>query len=208
MWWFGVQLCPHTSGERGHTYAPSIEEMERDRSDGPADHCSDRVADASAVCAGGNRDIIRRMSYVACDCWLVEVDAGRVVAGGSDLAPTFVVPIDVGQSPEEILRSVVESSVTLSELHSTSWRYVYGSLRLNFVAMASDLLEGPLTEVRPYEQVRGDGASSDHELVLSHAVRHVSFLLRTDPSFLAVANRDEWVRAAAIHEPDVFRDLT
>lgn len=148
---------------------------------------------------------------LVCDCWQVLIRNG-VVAAVTDgsWAPTMSIELEpeTDGSPSDSVRAAWVKLAPLAEVHSTSWRWDSGVLRLNFVVVSAASGHVSCRTVPPYDTARVGSWGTMEERVVSHAVRHVSFLLRTDPGFLSVDDRDVWLTATAPHVPDVFREMS
>ncbi len=150
------------------------------------------------------------MPEVVAECWLLTLVDGRVAAvpgPGGGFSPTWSVPVEGRQSPQEAVAAAAPSQLW-DPPHSTSWRFHDGVVHLSFVAFGSSApASGEV--VAPYRpQVPAAGRPSiPFERVVQHAVRHVAFLLATDASFTC-PEPDQWRQACREHLPAVFGDLT
>jgi hypothetical protein len=99
-------------------------------------------------------------------------------------------------------------------VHSTSWRYESGHVVLTYVAV----LPAPPVPRAGFQSQRVAPQDLAHSTatrppggievgaVVNHALRHMAWLLRTDPS-VAGALREAWSRALAPYHPDPFRSM-
>lgn len=125
----------------------------------------------------------------------VEVELYRVAFVADGLRyRRDAVPLGRGDNaPDQTVRSVTKNSPSLSLFHSTSWRYEQPS-KVVLTYLATTAVDDPsmnsATEIRGRD-LPGVGPTDPlhprpkeiHELdVLAHGLRHLAFLVRTDPN--------------------------
>ena len=93
-------------------------------------------------------------------------------------------------------------------VHSTSWRYDDDHIVLTYLGYSEDLEPKSLTHHFPIENVKDPEKGPDS--VAAHAVRHLAFLVREDPSDYEAKLRPATLKALKKVAPDVAgrRDLT
>jgi hypothetical protein len=85
-------------------------------------------------------------------------------------------------------------------VHSTSWRYEHGTLLLTYLAYSDDFPFDDLPQVLPRDaKAVGTGVAS----VVAHAIAHLAFLVRQEPSKYGHALSPETLAHLAQVEPDV-----
>jgi hypothetical protein len=99
--------------------------------------------------------------------------------------------------PDLLIRSLIEHKFQTEAgevqeeflVHSTSWRYASGKVTLTYVAYSDELEFGrgkvkrlSLKELRKINVSQGQPRSSEglERQVVAHAMRHISFLIKTD----------------------------
>ena len=105
---------------------------------------------------------------------------------------------EMGQDPEHIIHSLIKQKYHTSAgeieaefiIHSTSWRYMPPDQVILTYIVYSDELEFEQEDVRklPLEELRTVNISTPRPLcpvelekqVVSHAIRHIAFLVKTD----------------------------
>lgn len=150
--------------------------------------------------------------HVIAECWLLGLHDGHlaIVDGpGGAYSPTWTVDVPADTSPMDTLAACAPTALRTAP-HSTSWRFADGRIVLSFVAAPTRAVTDGLRRIDP-QQPGGPGGESPtgitHESVVRHALRHVAFLMATDPAALAIDDPD-WRAAGREHIPTVFRDLT
>lgn len=145
------------------------------------------------------------------ECWLLTVQRDQLAAVCADpsiWSPTWAVDVPDGRSPQEVIRSTAPVELTEEPPHSTSWRFEASAVILTFVAFPS---HPPIDPAQPIPARRASphpDSPTTYQHVLSHAARHVGFLLSINPDAFGLADPPTWVRATRRHVPTVFQDLT
>ena len=135
------------------------------------------------------------------------------------LKPIHAASLRVGLAPSAqpgatVLEVLGWYPLTPLVVHSTSWRHEEGRIVLTYVAavtVTAALPPDSLAElpVHRAELARGGATSAPEsiaiEAVLEHALRHLSWLVRDDPSVSHAL--DGWTDILADFEPEPFRSL-
>lgn len=129
-------------------------------------------------------------------------------------AASLRLPMAVGRRPAELVLGAVERyGLRPLAIHSTSWRAEPGRIVLSYVAaVATTGSASPFLVPEPVgrtELARGAATAApsaiDVNQVLEHALRHLSWLVRDDPT---VAQRlVDWRPALDAYVPEPFRNL-
>jgi len=99
-------------------------------------------------------------------------------------------------------------------VHSTSWRHEEGRIILTYIAVVARPSALPadsltITPVRRGEIARGEAMAAPKSIgvdaVLEHALRHLSWLVRDDPSVMRALS--DWKDVLADFQPEPFRAL-
>lgn len=149
------------------------------------------------------------MPPVSVECFLLgELDGHIAFDEGDDgqFAPSWTAEVRTG-SPQEVVASTAPVEL-LATPHSTSWRFEDEVVVLTFVAFPA--VRDALRRPRPapaLRQISRGAATVTQESVVAHAIRHVAFLVVTDPGFRS-PDPARWATLVRSHVPDVFRDLS
>ena len=99
-------------------------------------------------------------------------------------------------------------------VHSTSWRHEEGRIILTYIAVVARPSALPpdsltITPVSRAQIARGEAMAAPKSIgvdaVLEHALRHLSWLVRDDPSVMQALS--EWKHVLADYQPEPFRSL-
>jgi hypothetical protein len=94
-------------------------------------------------------------------------------------------------------------------VHSTSWRYDEKSIVLTFLAYSDEIPLGGLSRSLPLDEAE-DLAKDDEgqASIAAHAIRHLAFLVATEPKeFVPRIRRPALARIRKV-EPDISRNRT
>ncbi|MFF5249347.1 hypothetical protein ACFY3V_34145 [Streptosporangium sp. NPDC000095] len=110
-----------------------------------------------------------------------------------------VTSLDRGESPDEAVRraSGVTAEATSTVVHSTSWRYQpEGQVILTYAVCPDPAADLPAIALTDFQLARGSAPSAPSperlqvENVVAHALRHLTFLVLTDPVVGEALTRD------------------
>jgi len=144
----------------------------------------------------------------------VSMRDGRLWSMRPEHADSFVVAWPASARPEEVAeKAMVRLGLEPVVLHSTSWRHSNQEVVLTYIAVVPpDSVPPPswqLVEVTRSELARGDvtapPTSIDISQVQEHALRHVAWLRKDDPTIAALL--DDWADALSDYVPEPFRAL-
>ncbi|HTY64410.1 MAG TPA: hypothetical protein VMG30_19325 [Acidobacteriota bacterium] len=127
----------------------------------------------------------RQEAKVTLELFMVNPTEGETLAYGRRLADLTQDSTD----PDTVARGLIVSGCTPAILHSTSWRWEKnGTLILTYIAFSEDskclaaetsrLSWGELFPPRSTDPLRPRPAEIREEDVLSHGIRHLTFLVR------------------------------
>ena len=127
-------------------------------------------------------------------------------------ADSFVVAWPAGAKPEEVAaKAMVQLGLEPIVLHSTSWRHAGKEVVLTYIAVVTaDSAPPPswqIVKVERSELARGDATAPPSSIGVSqvqeHALRHVAWLRKDDPTIAGLL--DDWSDALADYVPEPFR---
>jgi hypothetical protein len=150
---------------------------------------------------------------VRAEIFVIWLDGDRIKLTGPAGAQPWILAIDAGCHPAELVEQAVRDRIGEPLLlHSTSWRHEDAAVTLSFVAvMERSHVEGMASRpIRRSELARADATEPpdevDPDAVVEHALRHLAWLVQDDP---VVRDRlpDRWKAALASYVPEPFRNL-
>ena len=129
-----------------------------------------------------------------------------------DHADSFVLGWPAGARPEDVAaQAMVQLGMEPAVLHSTSWRHADREVVLTYIAVVlPDSAPPPswhIVEVARSELARCDATAPPSSIgitqVQEHALRHLAWLRRDDPTIAGLL--DDWSDALADYIPEPFR---
>ena len=127
-------------------------------------------------------------------------------------ADSFVLGWPAGARPEDVAaQAMVQLGMEPAVLHSTSWRHADREVVLTYIAVVlPDSAPPPswhIVEVARSELARCDATAPPSSIgitqVQEHALRHLAWLRRDDPTIAGLL--DDWSAALADYIPEPFR---
>ena len=130
-------------------------------------------------------------------------------------ADSLRVGLPPSAAPADVVLDVLKwYPLTPAVVHSTSWRHEEGRIILTYIAVVARPSALPadsltITPVRRAEIARGEAMAAPESIgvdaVLEHALRHLSWLVRDDPTVMRAL--PDWKVVLAGYQPEPFRAL-
>ncbi|WP_326641657.1 hypothetical protein OG884_02415 [Streptosporangium sp. NBC_01755] len=129
----------------------------------------------------------------------VEILLLRADPAGAWRYRRIVTSLDRGENPDQAVRRAggLTAEATSTVVHSTSWRYQpEGQVVLTYAVCPDPAAHLPAIALTDFQLVRGSAPSApspEHlqvENVVAHALRHLAFLVLTDPVVGEALTRD------------------
>ncbi len=147
------------------------------------------------------------------EIFVLWLDEGRLMLTGPCAAAPWLIEIDEGNDPVEVVTRLVRDNVGEPlVVHSTSWRTARAAVVLSFAAVvASDVGRATASiAVERAELARSQATAAPSAIesvqVLEHALRHLAWLVRDD----AVVSEElgsSWTSALEPYAPEPFQNL-